>query len=109
VSLPLVDPKTPDGEVTALVRPEAVTIAAPASGESGPLVGSVIATTFLGATSRVTVDLGDTTVMAQLGTAEAAAYPAGSPVSLTIRPDPVLVAEDATAAVAEGDGAAPAE
>jgi putative spermidine/putrescine transport system ATP-binding protein len=109
VSLPLVDPKTPEGEVTALVRPEAVTIAAHASQESGPLVGSVIATTFLGATSRVTVDLGDTTIMAQLGTAEAAAYPAGSPVSLTIRPDPVLVAEGAAAAVATGDGATPAE
>jgi hypothetical protein len=47
--------------------------------------------------------------MAQLGTAEAAAYPAGSPVSLTIRPDPVLVAEGAAATVATGDGATPAE
>ncbi|HXJ66478.1 MAG TPA: TOBE domain-containing protein, partial [Actinomycetota bacterium] len=72
-----------------------------ASDESGPLVGSVIATTFLGATSRVTVDLGDTTILAQLGTAEASAYPAGSLVSLRIREDAVLVAEEAAAAADE--------
>src|SRR5277367_3470715 len=70
--LPLVDLSTPAGPVTALVRPEAVTLASDSSGESGPLTGTVIATTFLGATSRVTVDLGDTTILAQLGTSEAA-------------------------------------
>jgi putative spermidine/putrescine transport system ATP-binding protein len=96
VTLPLVDPKTPDGAATALVRPEAVTIASHASDQSGPLVGAVIATTFLGATSRITVDLGDTTILAQLGTSEAAAHPAGSRVILTIREDPVLVAESAS-------------
>ncbi len=101
VSLPLVDSATPEGRVVALVRPEAVTLAAHASEETGPLVGAVIATTFLGATSRITVDLGDATIMAQLGTAEAAAHPAGSRVSLTIREDPVLVAEGTTA-VADG-------
>jgi putative spermidine/putrescine transport system ATP-binding protein len=89
--LPLVEQDTPDGQV-ALVRPEAVTMAsqAPDSG-SGPLTGTVIAVTFLGATSRVTVDLGDTTVLAQLPTSDAATLPAGSRVTLTIRPDPVLV------------------
>lgn len=89
--LPLVDPSTPAGSVTALVRPEAVTLASHGSGDSGPLTGTVIATTFLGATSRVTVDLGDVTILAQLGTSEAAQLPAGSRVTLTIRPDPVLV------------------
>ena len=68
---------------------------------SGPLTGTVIASTFLGATSRVTVDLGDTTTMAQLSTAAAAELPAGSRVTLTIRPDPVLVSVDAAAAEAE--------
>jgi putative spermidine/putrescine transport system ATP-binding protein len=77
--------------VVALVRPEAVTLASHASPESGPLVGTVIAVTFLGATSRVTVDLGDTSVMAQLSTSDATALSAGSRVELTIRPDPVLV------------------
>ena len=52
----------------------------------------MIATTFLGATSRVTVDLGDTTILAQLTTSDAVAHPAGSRVTLTIRRDPVLVA-----------------
>jgi putative spermidine/putrescine transport system ATP-binding protein len=96
--LPLVDHSTPPGPVTALVRPEAVTLASDSSGASGPLAGTVIASTFLGATSRVTVDLGDTTIMAQLTTSDAAALPAGSRVALTIRPDPVLVSVDAPAA-----------
>src|SRR5690349_9043984 len=62
-SVPLVERDTPDGQVVALVRPEAVSLAsnAPESeAGSGPLTGTVIAITFLGATSRVTVDLGDT-------------------------------------------------
>jgi putative spermidine/putrescine transport system ATP-binding protein len=95
--LPLVDPSTPAGPATALVRPEAVTLASDSTGDSGPLVGTVIAVTFLGATSRVTVDLGDTTILAQLTTADAAELPAGSRVALTIRPDPVLVSADSPA------------
>ncbi len=96
--LPLVDLSTPAGPVTALIRPEAVTLASDSSGESGPLVGTVIASTFLGATSRVTVGLGDTTILAQLATSDATALPAGSRVALTIRPDPVLVSADSPAA-----------
>ncbi|HEY2312827.1 MAG TPA: ABC transporter ATP-binding protein [Streptosporangiaceae bacterium] len=96
--LPLVDPSTPAGKVTAIVRPEAVTLASDSSGESGPMTGTVIASTFLGATSRVTVDLGDTTILAQLPTSEATKLPAGSRVTLTIRPDPVLVSADAAVA-----------
>jgi putative spermidine/putrescine transport system ATP-binding protein len=99
--LPLVDHSTPPGPAIALVRPEAVTLASESTGESGPLAGTVIASTFLGATSRVTVDLGDTTILAQLSTADAMEHPAGSRVSLTIRPDPVLVSADAPA---EGEG-----
>ena len=107
--LPLVEQDTPDGQVVALVRPEAVSLAsrAPESGTgSGPLTGTVIAITFLGATSRVTVDLGDTRVMAQLPTSEASALTAGSRVALAIRPDPVLVSADSDpAALATGEGA----
>ena len=101
--LPLVERDTPDGQVVALIRPEAVSLAsrAPDSGsEGGPLTGTVIAITFLGATSRVTVDLGDTRVMAQLPTSEATALAAGSRVVLAIRPDPVLVSADADPAAA---------
>ena len=96
-TLPLVEKAVPDGQVIALIRPEAVTLASHASdsgSQSGPLVGAVIAITFLGATSRVTVDLGDATVLAQLPTSEATTLSAGSRVVLTIRPDPVLVATD---------------
>jgi putative spermidine/putrescine transport system ATP-binding protein len=107
--LPLVERDTPDGQVVALVRPEAVSLASNAPGseaESGPLTGTVIAITFLGATSRVTVDLGDTRVMAQLPTSEASALAAGSRVVLAIRPDPVLVSAAADpAAAAAGEEA----
>ncbi len=104
VTLPLVERDVPDGQMVALIRPEAVTLTSHTSAESGPLVGTVIAVTFLGATSRVTVDLGDTRVLAQLPTSEATTLPAGSPVVLTIRPDPVLVSADPDpAAVAAGE------
>jgi len=36
------------GPVTALVRPEAVTLASDSSGESGPLTGTVLAALVLG-------------------------------------------------------------
>ena len=83
----------------ALIRPEAVALAPET--QAGALAGTVIASTFLGAVSRVTVDLGDTTIMAQLSTADAIAHPAGSRVSLTVRPDPVLVAARERAESAE--------
>jgi putative spermidine/putrescine transport system ATP-binding protein len=98
-TLPLVERETPDGQVVALVRPEAVTMASHDAPESGPLAGTVIAVTFLGATSRVTVDLGDATVLAQLPTSDATALRAGSRVALTIRPDPVLVSASSDPAV----------
>jgi putative spermidine/putrescine transport system ATP-binding protein len=105
-TLPLVDRETPNGQMVALVRPEAVTLATHDAPESGPLVGTVIAVTFLGATSRVTVDLGDARILAQLSTADASALSAGSRVALTIRPDPVLVSASSDPAVSEaGDEA----
>ena len=94
VDLPLVDPSTPPGTAIALVRPEAVTLASEGASDSAALVGTVIAATFLGATSRVTVDLGDITILAQLSTSDAVDHPAGSRVALTIRKDPVLVSRD---------------
>jgi putative spermidine/putrescine transport system ATP-binding protein len=97
--LPLVDASVPDGPAIALVRPEAVSLAAAAGLTSGPLTGTVIAITFLGATSRVSVDLSGTRVLAQLPTADAAGLAAGSQVALAIRPDPVLVSADQPAAV----------
>jgi putative spermidine/putrescine transport system ATP-binding protein len=96
-----VESGVPAGQVVALVRPEAVTVVAGESAEAGPLTGTVIATTFLGATSRVTVDLGDTTVMAAMATAEATELSAGQRVTLTIRPNPVLVSASSVAVSAE--------
>ena len=92
--LPLVQHDTPTGPATALVRPEAVSLASEGDSVPGPLIGTVIAVAFLGATSRVTVDLGDIVVLAQLPTAQASAHPAGTRVRLAIRPDPVLIARE---------------
>ena len=92
--LPLVKPDTPDGPATALVRPEAVSLASDGDAAAGPMTGTVIAVAFLGATSRVTVDLGDVIVLAQMPTSQASENPAGSRVRLTLRPDPVLIARD---------------
>ena len=91
--LPLVDPATPSGDAMAIVRPEAFSLVgySEADTTADPLVGFVIATAFLGAVSRVTVKLESATVLAQLPTSEARAYPAGTRVRLNLRTDPVLV------------------
>jgi putative spermidine/putrescine transport system ATP-binding protein len=94
--LPLVQPDVPDGPATALVRPEAVSLATDVATSDGPLVGTVIAVAFLGATSRVTVDLGGMTVLAQMPTSQASEHPAGTKVRLTLRPDPVLIQREET-------------
>ena len=97
VRIPLVNAGTADGPATALIRPEAVSLASDGS-ETGPLAGTVIAVAFLGATSRVTVDLGDAIVLAQMPTSQASAHTAGTRVRLELRPDPVLIAREETAA-----------
>jgi putative spermidine/putrescine transport system ATP-binding protein len=89
--IPLVDPSVVDGPAIALIRPEAVSLASNGESGEGPLVGTVIAVAFLGAMSRVTVDLGDTRVLAQLDTSAASHHPAGTKVRLELRPDPVLI------------------
>jgi putative spermidine/putrescine transport system ATP-binding protein len=98
--LPLVQPNAPTGPAIALVRPEAVSLATDGAMNDGPLVGTVIAVAFLGATSRVTVDLGGgVTVLAQMPTSAAAATPAGTRVRLALRDDPVLIAREEKAPV----------
>jgi putative spermidine/putrescine transport system ATP-binding protein len=96
--LPLVKSDTPDGAAIALVRPEAVSVVSDGDMSPGPLTGSVISTVFLGATSRVSVDLGDVTVLAQLPTSAVGAITAGTKVRLSLRTDPVLIARDEKAA-----------
>jgi putative spermidine/putrescine transport system ATP-binding protein len=97
--LPLVRPDTDDGPAVALIRPEAVSVSSDGDGGGGPLSGTVLSVSFLGATSRVTVDLGDQTVLAQMPTADASSHAAGSRVRLTLRPDPVLIAREEKASV----------
>ena len=91
VRLPLIASIESDGPAVALVRPEAVSLSAAVGASAGPLVGTVIALAFLGAVSRVTVDLGDAVVLVQVATADAAAYPAGTRVQVVLRLDPVLI------------------
>jgi putative spermidine/putrescine transport system ATP-binding protein len=98
--LPLVQPDLQTGPAIALVRPEAVTVASDGDMAAGPLVGNVIAVAFLGATSRVTVDLGDIIVLAQMPTSAAAQLKAGTRVRLGLRPDPVLVQREEPASTA---------
>jgi putative spermidine/putrescine transport system ATP-binding protein len=98
--LPLVQLNEPQGPAIALVRPEAVSLATDGNLADGPLVGTVIAVAFLGATSRVTVDLGGgVTVLAQMPTSSAAGHPAGTRVRLALRDDPVLIAREEKAPV----------
>jgi putative spermidine/putrescine transport system ATP-binding protein len=96
--LPLVKPDSTEGPAIALVRPEAVSVVSDGDLSPGPLTGSVISTVFLGATSRVSVDLGDVTVLAQLPTSAVGAITAGTKVRLSLRTDPVLIARDEKAA-----------
>ena len=99
VSLPLVLPDVEDGPAVALIRPEAVAVAAEPEAAPGELVGVIIATAFLGSTSRVTVDVGDTTVLAQLTASEASGLPPGTRVRLKLRTDPVLIQREGAATV----------
>ena len=97
IRIPLMDPATPDGPARALVRPEAVSLSAVPDGAAGgdPLTGQVIAIAFLGAVSRITVDLGEAgPVLAQLPTSQAGGFTAGTRARIAIRPDPVLVVRD---------------
>jgi putative spermidine/putrescine transport system ATP-binding protein len=75
------------GEVDVLVRPEAVVVTADAEG-----AGQVIATSFLGAVTRLTVRLADgSEAKADVATHDAAALGAGARVTLTLPDRPVLV------------------
>jgi putative spermidine/putrescine transport system ATP-binding protein len=88
--IPLVDKGIRSGTVTALVRPEAVMVLDGSAEEGTP--GTVIASSFLGAISRVTLDLGaHGLVIAQLAASDALDHPPGSAVTVRLRPEPVLV------------------
>ncbi|MEU2503384.1 ABC transporter ATP-binding protein [Streptomyces sp. NPDC007863] len=80
-------------EVDVLVRPEDLRVTT-----DGACSARIVATAFLGATTRLTVRLADATeVKADLPTHEAAALTAGDAVTVTPRERPVLVAARAAA------------
>ena len=93
VRLPLVDASTPAGPAIALVRPETVQVSPSQAADGSDLLqGTVVANSFLGAVSRISIDLGAAgIVIAQLPTAEAMVHLPGSRVQLALRADPVLV------------------
>jgi putative spermidine/putrescine transport system ATP-binding protein len=82
------------GDGTALVRPEAVQVV-PSGGEEipGSAEGSIVSTAFLGAVSRLTIDVRNGLVVAQMPTAQAEGFRPGDTVRVTVRPDPVLVTQ----------------
>jgi putative spermidine/putrescine transport system ATP-binding protein len=88
--LPLVAAGTSgDGRVTALIRPESVDLVADPAGTA-----RVLAASFLGPTSRVTVALpDDTLVVAQVSSTLLPELPPGTPVRITLHPVPVTLAE----------------
>jgi len=84
--LPLVSPGSAAGEKTALVRPESVDVIPDSAGN-----GRVLTASFLGPTSRVTVEVGDALVVAQVASGRLAELQPGSPVRVELRPVPVAL------------------
>ncbi len=97
-SIPLAPGSTTGPTGVALVRPEAVQVTSDHDGaagaDGGGERGTVASTAFLGAFSRLTVDVGGGLVVAQLPTAEALQFGVGDVVRITVRPDPVLIMQD---------------
>ena len=87
--LPLASPAGSGRSVTALVRPESIDVT---PDPDGP--GRVLTASFLGPTSRVTVALGDRSVVAQIASARMADLTPGTAVRIALRPVPVAVAGD---------------
>jgi putative spermidine/putrescine transport system ATP-binding protein len=79
--LPLISPAPGRPAVTALVRPESIDVQPDAGG-----TGRVLTSSFLGSTSRVTVAVGDTVVVAQVASGLLPSLTAGTPVRVTLQP-----------------------
>jgi putative spermidine/putrescine transport system ATP-binding protein len=83
--LPLISPAAA-GSATALVRPEAITITAAPDGN-----GTVLASSFLGPTSRVTATVGDVTIFGQVASSELPSLSAGTRVQVALQTIPVAL------------------
>ena len=88
-TLPLVAPRdAATGQVTALVRPESVNVVVDPDGP-----GRVLAASFLGPTSRVTVAMpDDVLVVAQVASSRMADLAPGTAVRVELQPVPVALA-----------------
>ncbi|GGO97627.1 ABC transporter ATP-binding protein [Wenjunlia tyrosinilytica] len=85
--LPVEGPHTDAGEVDVLIRPEGLEVAADDGGTA-----RVVGTTFLGATTRLSIRLADgTAVKADMATHAAAELPSGTLVTVAPHARPVLV------------------
>jgi putative spermidine/putrescine transport system ATP-binding protein len=84
--LPLIDATATGPAVTALVRPETIDVVPDAGG-----TGRVLTSSFLGPTSRVTVAVGDTVVVAQVASGLLPSLTPGTPVRVTLQPVPVAL------------------
>jgi putative spermidine/putrescine transport system ATP-binding protein len=88
--LPLVQPSTAGPAVTALIRPESIDVVPDPQGDA-----TVLTASFLGPTSRVTVEVGDALVVAQVASGRVGELAAGTRVRLELRPVPVTLDEPA--------------
>ncbi|HET6479579.1 MAG TPA: ABC transporter ATP-binding protein [Actinoplanes sp.] len=84
--LPLLSPAS-SASVTALVRPESVVVEASPTG-----TGRVLTTSFLGPISKVTVTVGELLVVAQVATDRLGSLAPGTPVEVSLAPNPVALA-----------------
>jgi putative spermidine/putrescine transport system ATP-binding protein len=84
--LPLVSPAGQGPDVIALVRPESIEVVPDADGS-----GQVLTVSFLGPTSRVTVQVGERLVVAQVASGRLAELSAGTQVRVELRPLPVAL------------------
>jgi putative spermidine/putrescine transport system ATP-binding protein len=88
--VPVLDGSARNGNGTALVRPESISVTADKDGNA-----AVASRAFLGPTSRLYCDLpGGESVMAQVSSSVANQLPPGTRVQVSIDPVPVLVVSD---------------
>jgi len=89
VRIPTLDGSLQDGSGVALVRPESIGVTADAEGN-----GTIATSSFLGAISRLTIETGDQTLVAQLPRTQVQGLGVGDRVQVEIDPAPVLVVAD---------------
>ena len=87
--IPTLDGSLRDGTGVALVRPESIHVDADPAGNA-----TIVTTSFLGAISRLTIDAGDLTLVAQIPRTRVAGLGPGDKVQVTIDAAPALVVSD---------------